>query len=413
MPCDNGSVNMVSGKIYTVAEITKLIKELVEGSGVFAHVQIEGEVSNFRRYPSGHCYFSLKDKGGLLKAVMFAGSARTLKFTPKDGDKVYALGRIGVYERDGVYQLYVDMMLPAGAGSLMLAFEKLKNKLAAEGLFDTERKIALPAHPTKIGVITSSAGAAIKDIISVARRRNPAISLLLYPVRVQGAEAAGELVHAIEFMNKQELVDVLIIGRGGGSIEDLWAFNEEPVVRAIAASKLPIISAVGHEIDFTLADFAADMRAATPSQAAELAVPDATGTINICRQLTVRINNAMGQLLAVKQNKLERLCSSWTLVQPLRLLEDRQLQVDSLSVRLMRSEQDKLAAAGHRLSLACAKLNVLSPLAILGRGYSITTTINNKVVASVDAVQPMEELVTRVRDGVIHAQVFEIRKETI
>ena len=238
---------MLMGKVFTVTEINRIVKNLLESQRDFANIQVQGELSNFRCYPSGHCYFNLKDKQGVLKAVMFAGNAARLKFIPKNGDSVLAVGRVGVYERDGVYQIYVDIMLPLGAGNLMLAYEALKNKLSAEGLFDEARKKSLPSHPATVGIITSSAGAAVRDIITVSQRRNPGIKLILYPVRVQGKEAIAEIVEAIEFMNKENLADVLIVGRGGGSIEDLWAFNEEKVVRAIAASRLPIVSAVGHE----------------------------------------------------------------------------------------------------------------------------------------------------------------------
>ena len=240
---------------YTVTEMNRLIKNLVEGSGLVANVQVRGEISNFKRYPSGHCYFSLKDENGVLKCVMFQRQARQLIKYPVNGDTVLAIGHIGIYERDGVYQLYTDMLIEEGIGSLMQAYEKLKSKLEAEGLFAAERKKAIPAHPRTVGIITSPAGAAVRDVITVSRRRNPGVKLLLYPVQVQGKAAAGDIAHAIRFMNQHQLADVLIVGRGGGSMEDLWAFNEEIVVRAIAASVIPVISSVGHETDFTLSDF--------------------------------------------------------------------------------------------------------------------------------------------------------------
>ena len=236
---------------YTVTEMNRLIKKLVEGSGQVAHVQVRGEISNFKRYPSGHCYFSLKDAGSVLKCVMFQRQARQLLRYPDNGDTVVAIGSISVYEPNGVYQLYADMLIEEGIGSLMLAYEKLKKKLEEEGLFAEERKKPIPAHPKTVGIITSPAGAAVRDVIKVARRRDPGVKLLLYPVQVQGKPAAGDIAHAIRFMNKHRLADVLIVGRGGGSMEDLWAFNEEIVVRAVAASEIPVISAVGHEIDVT------------------------------------------------------------------------------------------------------------------------------------------------------------------
>lgn len=259
---------------FSVSEVNQYLKQLLESQSDLHHIPVLGEVSNFKRYGSGHCYFTLKDEKSALKCVMFKSSAAHLSFTPQNGEKVVALGSISVYERDGVYQLYVSAMRRQGIGDLMQAYEALKEKLTKEGLFDASRKKPLPRLPRAIGIITSPSGAAVHDIITVSRRRNKGVKLILYPASVQGEEAAGEIVHAIDFFQRNHLADLLIVGRGGGSIEDLWAFNEEPVVRAIAASKIPIISAVGHETDFTLSDFAADARAATPSQAAEFAVID-------------------------------------------------------------------------------------------------------------------------------------------
>lgn len=259
---------------FSVSEVNQYLKQLLESQSDLHHIPVLGEVSNFKRYGSGHCYFTLKDEKSALKCVMFKSSAAHLSFNPQNGEKVVALGSISVYERDGVYQLYVSAMRRQGIGDLMQAYEALKEKLTKEGLFDDSRKKPLPRLPRAIGIITSPSGAAVHDIITVSRRRNKGVKLILYPVKVQGEEAAGEIVHAIDFFQRNHLADLLIVGRGGGSIEDLWAFNEEPVVRAIAASKIPIISAVGHETDFTLSDFAADARAATPSQAAEIAVID-------------------------------------------------------------------------------------------------------------------------------------------
>ena len=275
--------------VYSVSQVNKLIKTLVEGERRFANIQVRGEISNFKRYSSGHCYFTLKDAGGVLKAVMFKTAARTLRFEPQNGDTVIAVGRISVYERDGVYQLYTDLMIPEGTGDLMLAFEQLKQKLLNEGLFDESRKKQLPVNPKTVGIITSPSGAAVRDLITVSRRRNKGIKLLLYPVRVQGKEAPAEIAHAIEFMNRNKMADVLIVGRGGGSIEELWAFNEEQTVRAVAASEIPVVSAVGHETDFTLTDFAADKRAATPSQAAEIVVADANTYLNSVAELEKRL----------------------------------------------------------------------------------------------------------------------------
>jgi len=397
---------MLMGKVFTVTEINRIVKNLLENQRDFANIQVQGELSNFRRYPSGHCYFNLKDKQGVLKAVMFAGNAARLKFEPKNGDSVVVVGRVGVYERDGVYQIYVDIMLPMGAGNLMLAYEQLKNKLMHEGLFDQARKKALPTHPTTVGIITSSAGAAVRDIITVSKRRNSGIKLILYPVRVQGKEAIAEIVQAIEFMNAHNLAEVLIVGRGGGSLEDLWAFNEEKVVRAIAASHLPIVSAVGHEIDFTLADFAADLRAATPSAAAELVVSDSSALADRVSKLTKRNVRCMEQLLAEHTTHLNSLQKSWVFTQPYRFLEEKRLRLDRASEQLNGNMNTHFKGIEHTLGILQAKLETLSPLAILNRGYTVTELDNGKLAKSVQDLQAGQQITTRFFDGTALAKVL-------
>jgi len=396
---------MLMGKVFTVTEINRIVKNLLEGQREFANIQVQGELSNFRLYPSGHCYFNLKDKQGVLKAVMFAGNAARLKFIPKNGDSVLVIGRVGVYERDGIYQIYVDIMLPLGAGNLMLAYEALKNKLSAEGLFDAARKKTLPPHPTTVGIITSSAGAAVRDIITVSQRRNPGIKLILYPVRVQGKEAIGEIVEAIEFMNRENLADVLIVGRGGGSIEDLWAFNEEKVVRAIAASRLPIVSAVGHEIDFTLADFVADVRAATPSAAAEIVVSDSNILVDKVNKLVQRNIRSMEHLLVERQGQLNNLQRSWVFNQPYRFLEEKRMRVDRAYEQLNGNLEKNLIGMEHALGILQAKLETLSPLAILNRGYTVTEKTNGKLAKSMHDVQIGDQITTRFFDGSILAKI--------
>ena len=341
---------------YTVTEMNRLIKKLVEGSGLVAHVQVRGEISNFKRYPSGHCYFSLKDEGSVLKCVMFQRQARQLLRYPNNGDTVLAIGSISVYEPNGVYQLYADMLIEEGIGSLMQAYEKLKNKLEEEGLFAEERKKPIPAHPKTVGIITSPAGAAVRDVIKVARRRDPGVKLLLYPVQVQGKPAAGDIAHAIRFMNKHRLADVLIVGRGGGSMEDLWAFNEEIVVRAVAASVIPVISAVGHETDFTLSDFAADKRAATPSQAAELAVED---TRQLRRQVLdrqARLEFAINQMLQQHTETLRRLMKSRMLQDPLRITDRAAERLDMVLMRMQQTLPRRLENRELRLMQAIKAL---------------------------------------------------------
>ena len=326
---------------FTVTEINNYIKSLVDNEPQLRNVQIVGEISNFKRYPSGHCYFTLKDSGAVLKCVMFRGKAMSMKFEPQNGDTVLAIGRITVYERDGVYQLYTDMLIEQGVGDLMVAYEKLKAKLEAEGLFSSERKQAIPMNPKTVGIITSPVGAAVRDVITVSRRRNRGIKLLLYPVKVQGEGASTEIARAINFFNKHNLADVLIVGRGGGSIEELWAFNEEQTVRAVASSAIPVISAVGHETDFTLCDFAADVRAATPSQAAELAVADAEGYILQVENLQRRLKYFMQARLEQEEYRLDRASNSWALKDPERLFADGALRTDAAYNKLL-TQMDSL-----------------------------------------------------------------------
>ncbi len=385
--------------VYSVSQVNKLIKALVEGERRFANIQVRGEISNFKRYSSGHCYFTLKDAGGVLKAVMFKTAARTLRFEPQNGDTVIAVGRISVYERDGVYQLYTDLMIPEGTGDLMLAFEQLKQKLLNEGLFDESRKKQLPVNPKTVGIITSPSGAAVRDLITVSRRRNKGIKLLLYPVRVQGKEAPAEIAHAIEFMNRNKMADVLIVGRGGGSIEELWAFNEEQTVRAVAASEIPVVSAVGHETDFTLTDFAADKRAATPSQAAEIVVADANAYLNSVAELEKRLKNTVLKRLALSETTLEHLQNSWALSNPQRMLEGRMQRFDFASVRLEQVFNAALTQKQHSCGVLAAKLDALSPLTVLARGYSVTENTDGKIIRSIADIRWGDEIVTQVGDG--------------
>ena len=346
----------IVGKIYTVSEVNRVLKGLIRQEPELANLQIQGEVSNFRQYPSGHCYFALKDGKTLLKCVMFADSARRLKQLPQNGDQVLGVGRIDLYERDGAIQFYVDMLMPLGAGSLMVAYEQLKQKLSAEGLFDENRRKPLPAYPGTVGIVTSPAGAAVRDIINVSGRRDPSVKLLLYPVKVQGTEAPPEIVHGIQFFNRHKLADVLIVGRGGGSMEDLWAFNDERVVRAIAASEIPVISAVGHEIDFTLSDFAADLRAPTPSAAAELAVPERSGDRELLAKLVRRLERAMEVRITDSETALTRLQEEWVLTHPERMWETASQALDTLDRRLEQTAQARIIAQEQKLRLLHTKL---------------------------------------------------------
>jgi exodeoxyribonuclease VII large subunit len=399
---------MIIGKVFTVTEVNRIMKRIVNDNEEFANLQVEGEISNFKRYPSGHCYFNLKDKQGSLKAVMFARAAVRLKALPKNGDMIVAIGRMDVYERDGVYQLYVDMLMPVGAGDLMQGYEALKKKLAAEGLFAQDKKKPLPAHPETVGIITSSAGAAVRDIITVARRRDKSVKLILYPVRVQGKEAIEEIVHGIEFMNKKKMADVLIVGRGGGSMEDLWAFNEEPVVRAIAASQLPIVSAVGHEIDFTLADFAADLRAATPSAAAELVVPNRGELLEKIKKLRERALHALARTYREKAIAYKHLSETGIFTRPALIWEAKAQALDTANQKMTDAVEKKLQGYGSKLAILDAKLQAMSPLRILARGYTVTENADGQLIKSSAQLKTGEILVTRFKDGQVVSQVKEI-----
>ncbi len=398
--------------VYSVSDINRLIKDVLDHVPMLSRVQVTGEISNFKRYPSGHCYFTLKDGEAALKCVMFAGRARYLRFQPVNGNKVVASGQISVYERDGVYQLYVSSMSPQGAGALLEAYEKLKAKLAAEGLFAMERKRPLPLLPKRVGIVTSPAGAAVHDVITVSRRRDPGVKLYLYPVKVQGDGAAEEIVRAIRFFNENHLADVLIVGRGGGSIEDLWAFNEEPVVRAVAASEIPVVSAVGHETDFTLCDFAADRRAATPSQAAEIVAPDVESYRNGIAAMIAHGRDVLEKRISEERRRLSAVEGSWVFRHPERLFADEAQRLDQAMQKLVKGIEEQQKEKSRQLSLAAAKLQALSPLSVLVRGYSITQKRDRSVVKSVNDVAPGEPIMTRLADGALISVVQQVRRKS-
>jgi len=396
--------------IYTVSDVNRIIKQMIETRAEFFNIQLRGEVSNFRKYASGHCYFTLKDKNSVIKAVMFRGRASELKFLPKDGDQVLAIGRIGVYERDGIYQLYVDIMIASGAGDLMVAYEKLKQKLEKEGLFSSARKREIPAQPQKIGIITSQSGAAIHDIITVSKRRSPGVKLVFFPVKVQGEDAGLEIVKAINFMNKHKLADVLIVGRGGGSIEDLWAFNEERVVRAIASSEIPVVTAIGHETDFTLADFAADRRAATPSQAAEIVVPNVWELIRHLEQLNQRNIRAVTALVERNESKILEISNSLVFKEPDRWLADKKIAVDNCLNRIFLSMNRIQQEFEHKYALLVTRLDASSPLNIMSRGYSIARKADGTIIKTIDAINIGESIETVTKDGFILSAVTDVKR---
>jgi len=393
-------------KVFTVTQITRHIKDCIE-RGIGA-IWVEGELSNFRAFQSGHCYFTLKDDGTQLPAVMWRMEAERLRFVPQDGTKILAFGRISVYETRGQYQMIVERMEPLGLGDLAAAFEQLKQKLGAEGLFNPERKRPLPLYPRRIGIVTSPSGAAIQDLMKVIFARWPA-EILLAGVRVQGEGAAGEIAAAIAMMNRirpSERPDVLIVGRGGGSMEDLWAFNEERVARAIAASKIPVISAVGHEVDFTIADFVADVRAATPSHAGELVVPRFDECITQVESLHAQLPAALTARVELALHRLDAIQQSYALRHPEERISVFQQRLDDLSSRLLPSAERLMGKAVERAASTAARLESLSPLKIVERGYSVTTReADGKLVASTNDVNEAELIRTRVRDGEIISRV--------
>jgi exodeoxyribonuclease VII large subunit len=390
----------------TVTELTRQVKAHLEGR--FESVWVAGEVSNFRRYDSGHCYFTLKDSAAQLSCVLWRMTAEGLRFAPADGQQVLAHGRLSVYEPRGQYQLVILQLEPAGLGALAAAFEALKAKLAAEGLFDPARKRPLPAYPRAIALVTSPSGAAIRDLLKVILRRWPRIELLLAPVRVQGEGAAREIAEAIARVNAHGRADVMIVGRGGGSLEDLWAFNEEAVARAIAASRIPVISAVGHEVDFTIADFVADVRAATPSHAGELVVPEYRAVVEQLARLRTQLPAALLQRVAVSRERLRALASSWALRSPEERLQQFRQRVDDLQARLEPLAREALQARQLELAAFRARLEGLSPLKVLERGYSVTTRERDgQVLRAADAVREGERIVSRLARGKLVSKVEE------
>lgn len=396
--------------IFSVSEITKYIKQLFEYDSKLAAVFVRGEISNFKRHFSGHCYFTLKDSNATMKVVMFKSRAQFLKFAPTDGMKVIVGGQITVFERDGQYQLYAQQLVPEGVGELSLAFAQLKEKLEAEGLFDEIHKKPLPVLPKTVGIITSATGAVLRDIITVSKRRHPGVVLKLYPVLVQGAEAPPQIVHAIEVLNKLVNVDVIILGRGGGSIEDLWAFNDERVVRAMAASTLPIVSAVGHQTDYTLADFVADRRAATPSQAAELVVPDVRELFKYVKHLKSMLENNMRSVVKNNRLRLEQATQSKVMKDPYGFLTTRQQLLDHAREGLDKAIKQIVMVKQHKFSLTGEKLALLNPLAILQRGYSIVRDTKGKAVYDISKVKSGQQLEIVIKNGMINVDVIGIQE---
>ena len=399
-------------RIISVSELNEYIKLVLEHDELLMNVYVKGEISNFtNHYKTGHMYFSLKDAGGAVKAVMFRGNAIRLKFMPENGMKVLVSGRVGVFPRDGQYQIYVDSMEPDGIGALALAFEQLKQKLEKEGLFSEGRKRPLPQMPMRIGVITSPTGAAIRDILNILGRRFPLAEVDLYPALVQGENAAADLVRGLAHFNRAKNVDVIIIGRGGGSIEDLWAFNEEPLVRAVALSEIPVISAVGHETDFTLCDFAADKRAPTPSAAAEIAVPNAEDILYTVQTADMRLRRAMNQKISMARERLDRLAASRVLKNPQNVIDDKRMMLLREEQMLHEKMQAVLQRKGASLGEKAAKLGALNPLAVLARGYAAVFDEQNKVIQNTEGVKVGDDIMLAMADGKLSATVKTIIRE--
>ena len=394
--------------IYEVSQINEYIKLRFDDDAFLNNLFLRGEISNYKCYPSGHHYFSLKDAGGSIRCVMFRGSAFSLRFRPENGMKVIAQGRISVFPRDGTYQFYVNQMTVDGVGDLHVAFEQLKAKLLAEGLFDPSRKRPLPRYPHTIAIITSSAGAALRDMLRILRKRYPLCEVKLLPVRVQGEEAPGEIAAALAYANRYRVADLIITGRGGGSMEDLWAFNDERVARAIAASELPVISAVGHEPDVTISDFVADLRAATPSNAAELAVPDQMELRQALAARQALLLTQMQKRLKQERGTLERLASSRVLKSPINYINDRRLQVDYVQHRLTAAFSETVQRKHRRFASLTAKLDAMSPLKVLARGYSMASDGQGTLLRSVKQIKPGDRLTVRFADGSAAAVVEEV-----
>ena len=391
--------------VFSVTEVNQYIKSIIDGVPQLGDLLIRGELSNYKVYPSGHHYFTLKDGESAIRCVMFRSSAGRLRFRPESGMQVIAGGRISVYPCDGAYQLYCTSLSADGIGDLYVAFEQLKDKLNREGLFDPAHKKPLPLYPRRIAIVTSSAGAAVHDMIRILRRRYPIAKVLLLPVRVQGVEAPPEIVGAIRYANRWQLADVLIVGRGGGSIEDLWAFNDERVARAIYASEIPVISAVGHEPDVTISDFVADRRASTPSNAAEIAVPDQA-------ELWKRLDSAGRAMAQGALNTLEKADAQWktlaskrVLTDPMAFVDDRRMQLDSVQQRMGLTAHRQLSRRQQRFATLAASLDALSPLKVLGRGYAMAQAADGTVLRTSQQVQEGDRIHVRLGQGALDCTV--------
>ena len=397
----------MSAGVLTVSQVNFFVKSLIEGDGRLSDILISGEISNFTdHYRSGHLYFSLKDEKSVLKAVMFASAARRLRFRPADGMKVIIRGRVSVYEPTGQYQLYAEDMQPDGMGALSLAYEQLKERLAAEGLFDRERKRPLPPYPERIGVITSPTGAAVRDILQITARRWPLAKIVLAPVLVQGSQAPGQIVAALRQLDRQRACDVIILGRGGGSLEDLWAFNDEQVARAVYACSIPVVSAVGHETDYTICDFVADLRAPTPSAAAELCTPDWREALAQVLEYHQYFHRAAKSQVEYLRQSLDLLVQDSPLGLPEELLQGRREALEDCTARLAQGLRGRLLGEQKRLAVLSGTLDALSPLGVLSRGYAMVTK-EGRVLKSAGEAAPGDKVAIRLAEGELSAEILE------
>jgi len=393
----------------SVSQLNNRIKGLIDGDPELSEVCVRGELSNYKIYPSGHHYFTLKDAESSIRCVMFKSSAVKLRFRPESGMGVTAFGRVSVYPRDGAYQLYCSALMPEGTGDLQVAFEQLKRKLDEEGLFAREHKKPLPRFPERIAIITSSAGAAVHDMIRILSHRWPLTMVILLPVRVQGAEAPPEIVGAIRYANEFNVADLIITGRGGGSIEDLWAFNDERVARAIYASEIPVISAVGHEPDVTISDYVADARASTPSNAAEIAVPDAAEFADALRSYEIRSSQAMVKKLAALRARLDGISTKRVMRDPSAAIDDRRILLDRCRDRLIGAQEHINAEKRHEYIRLTAALDAMSPLKVLSRGYAIVSGASGDVIKSINAIDKGDTVSVRFSDGTADCEVASVR----
>ena len=393
-------------QVLSVGQLNDYIKTRLDGDPGLRNIAIRGELSNYKMYPSGHHYFSLKDESGAMKCVMFKSAAVRLRFRPENGMKVIAMGSVTVYVRDGVYQLYCTGLVPDGIGDLHAAFEQLKAKLGEQGLFDPAHKKPLPKFPGTIGIVTSSAGAAVHDMLRILRKRYPLAQVKLLPVRVQGAEAPMEIAGAIAYANQHHLTDLLIVGRGGGSMEDLWCFNDEMVARAIFDSRIPVISAVGHEPDVTISDFVADLRAATPSNAAELAVPDQDALRQSLDEMQLSMAAAMQAKIDRAGERLDSIRNRPVLISPLASLDGKKQNLQLLCNRLTAAQNGRVAGQRQRFVALVGKLDAMSPMKVLTRGYAMVAKEDGTIVRKVKDVRPREPIAVRVSDGTIVATVI-------